>query len=129
VDFIKFLLKVIVVVSMLVCAAFTHHYMTDVKLREELKKECSGETCPCFANIVDYRLTKNQAKSFLLYLKSRKLRPETKIMEFTDFDDAKQIMEMFSVCQLEQIKVQQEEVSQETQSAQEIESEEQGEEV
>ena len=124
-DFIKFLFKVIIVTSMVICAIFTHYYMTDIKLRSELKKECSGETCPCFDNIVDYRLTKNQAKSFLLYLKSRKLRPETKIMEFTDFEDAKQIMEMFSVCQLEQIRIQQEE---ETQPAPEVESEE-GEEV
>ena len=122
-DFIKFLFKVIIVTSMVICAIFTHYYMTDIKLRSELKKECSGETCPCFGNIVDYRLTKNQAKSFLLYLKSRKLRPETKIMEFTDFDDAKQIMEMFSVCQLEQIRIQQEE-EQETQRALEVESEE-----
>ena len=126
-DFIKFLFKVIIVTSMVICAIFTHYYMTDIKLRSELKKECSGETCPCFDNIVDYRLTKSQAKSFLLYLKSRKVRPETKIMEFTDFDDAKQIMEMFSVCQLEQIRIQQEE-EQETQPAPEVESEE-GEEV
>ena len=126
-DFIKFLFKVIIVTSMVICAIFTHYYMTDIKLRSELKKECSGETCPCFDNIVDYRLTKSQAKSFLLYLKSRKVRPETKIMEFTDFDDAKQIMEMFSVCQLEQIRIQQEE-EQETKPAPEVESDE-GEEV
>ena len=124
-NFLKFILKTITVVSMIVCATFSYHYVTDLKVRKELKKECFGENCPCFNNIVDYRLTKKQATSFLFYLRSRKTRPETKIMEFTDFDNAKQIMDMFNVCQLDQIKIQEE--KQLSEEPQDVESEEQGE--
>ncbi len=122
-SFVKYTFKLFLTLALVVGALLSIHYFTDTKIRKELKKECSGETCPCFNNIVDYRLTKDQAKSFLLYLQNRKVRPETKIMEFTNFDEAKNIMEMFNVCQLEQIKRQQEQIVQEMQESEEIKSE------
>ncbi len=123
-SFVKYVLRLFFALALMGGVLYLSYYFTDIKVREELKKECSGKTCPCFNNIVDYRLTKNQAKSFLLYLQNRKVRPETKIMEFTNFDEAKNIMEMFNVCQLEQIKIQQEKIAQEIQESEEINSEE-----
>ena len=98
-SFIKFILKVLIVFLVLLGSMFACYYFMDLKAREELKKECFGENCPCFRNIVDYRLTREQAKTFLRYLKNRAKRPDTKILEFTTFSDAQEIFEMLSVCQ------------------------------
>mgnify|MGYP003571561519 CR=1 FL=1 len=98
-SFVKFILKVLIVFSLLLGGMLTCYYFADLKVREELKKECFGNNCPCFRNIVDYRLTREQAGTFLRYLKNREKRPDTKILEFTTFSDAQEIFEMLSVCQ------------------------------
>lgn len=102
-SFVKNLLKMIILLALLFGLVYLYHYLTDVKVRQDLKKQCQGETCPCFYNIVDFRLTKDQAAIFFHYLENRRVRPETKILEFTDLETAFEISQLFNVCQPEQL--------------------------
>lgn len=97
--FVKKFLKRLFFTLIFLSTAYVCYFLTDVKVRQDLKKQCQGDNCPCFNNIVDYRLKRNQAVVFLNYLKSRQIRPDTKILEFTDLDNATEIVDVFSVCQ------------------------------
>ena len=102
-SFVKNFLKMILFITLLVGGHCVYHYFSDLKYRQELKDNCQSDSCPCFYNIVDYRLTKEQARAFLNYLKARQLRPEAQILEFIDFQNAREITSLIGICQVSKV--------------------------
>ena len=43
----------------------------ELKLRRDLKSQCRGSKCSCFHNLIDYRFSMDQIRSFLNYTKER----------------------------------------------------------
>ena len=71
--------------------------------RERIKTTCQ-ENCACFNNVVDYRLSDEQAYLFAIFMEQLKTRPETNILEFMDEKEARAIQSIFA-CQKSQLKI------------------------
>ncbi len=65
--------------------------------RERIKATCQ-ENCACFNNVVDYRLSDEQAYLFAIFMEQLKTRPETNILEFMDEKEARAIQSIFAIC-------------------------------
>lgn len=65
--------------------------------RERIKTTCQ-ENCACFNNVVDYRLSDEQAYLFSIFMEQLKVRPETNILEFMDEKEARAIQSIFAIC-------------------------------
>ena len=72
-------------------------YVSPLKARHDIKATCKSN-CDCFGNIVDYRLTNDQVRSFSKFIKEIEKRKNVNVLEFMDATDAIRIQQAFEVC-------------------------------
>jgi len=84
-----------VIVVLSVCAWMT----SDIKLKRDLKALCKKEDCQCFYNIVDYRFSPKEARTYWRITQEAKVRPNASSLEFTDPATYRSIMSALAVCQ------------------------------
>lgn len=89
----------LLILSVLAGGFCVYLYYTEYQPRAVLKSYCHDADCRCFNNLVDYRFTKSQIKSFSRYLESLQVRKETQLLEFTSFEDVKEILSLLQICQ------------------------------
>ena len=92
--------KCVTTLALLCCGliAITGWYLSPQKARYDIKMTCRNN-CGCFDNVVDYRLTNNQARSFARFIKELGKRKDANVLEFMDSVDAISIQQSFAVCQ------------------------------
>ena len=73
-------------------------YLSPLKARHDIKVTCQNN-CGCFDNVVDYRLTNDQARLFAKFIKELGKRKNANVLEFMDAVDAVRIQQAFAVCQ------------------------------
>ena len=69
-----------------------------LKARYDIKATCQNN-CACFDNVVDYRLTNEQARLFARFMKELNRRKDANVLEFMDAVDAVRIQQAFAPCQ------------------------------
>ena len=90
----------IVLFAVFLCGliAFGGWYLSPLKARHDIKATCQNN-CGCFDNVVDYRLTNNQAQLFSKFIKELGKRKDANVLEFMDTVEAVRIQQAFAVCQ------------------------------
>ena len=87
------------VVGLLLCGTIIlgGWYVSPLKARYDIKATCQNN-CGCFDNVVDYRLTNDQARLFSKFIKEIGKRQDASALEFMDAAEAIRIQQAFDVC-------------------------------
>ena len=72
-------------------------YVSPLKARHDIKATCQIN-CDCFDNVVDYRLTNDQARLFSKFIKEIGKRKDASALEFMDAAEAVRIQQAFEIC-------------------------------
>ena len=93
--------------ALVLCGVIGGWYYSPLKARHDIKATCQNN-CACFDNVVDYRLTNEQARLFARFMKELNRRKDANVLEFMDTVDAVRIQQAFTACQ-PQVQVSEEE--------------------
>ena len=87
-------------IGVLLCGviAISGWFYSPLKARHDIKATCQNN-CACFDNVVDYRLTNEQARLFARFMKELNRRKDANVLEFMEAVDAVRIQQAFAACQ------------------------------
>ena len=90
----------------IVICAIVLHFTSVCHMRSVLRDQCGlGMDCACFANVVEYRMTDNEVRSFYRYIKEMRKRPSN-LLEFANEIETRNISNLVALCR-PQVQVQQ----------------------